>query len=1051
MKLRSVSRGFFAALTFVLAANLAFLLAIRHADGEVRGALVARDRTVGLVDGLVHESDLLAQLVQSFTTTGDTRYLTYYYDLLAVRTGEKPAPAQGESYWREVIAGRRPHRALAEGQPLSLLKRMQGLDFAPEELAQAQRLLTVAGQMQAIEQVAFAATQGLYDPKTAQFVSDGQPDLAFAVQRVHDAEYETLRADLLQAVTTLQTMTDGRTQTRLDEAHRRVNLAILLALLLNLALLPILMFALGLMRRRVLAPIAHLGEVAGRLTARDFSARPGLDHPGVQEVELLSRALGDMAAAVEDDLRRRDRVEQALSEARAAAETAAEAKARFLANMSHEIRTPMNAIMGMTHLTLQTELDAQQRDYLVKAHGASRMLLGLINDVLDYSKIEAGQMSIEQAPLRLEDVVSRAIELIRQPAQDKELELLCEYADPALLSTHGQVRGDALRLQQVLVNLLSNAIKFTPAGQVRLTLDTDRHAPAADMQVALVITVQDTGIGMNAEQQDKLFREFAQADVSTTRRYGGTGLGLAITKRLITLMGGQIEVESRPGMGSRFEIRLTLPLDSGAVPPGVPEEMAGLRVLVIEDQADTRTILMDQLRILGAGAKGAVAAVGSAAEMRAALVDAQTRGQPFSLVLLDWVLPDVIPELVLRELHQLEPAPRVVVVSAYGSEEVRASARRQGVRDFLDKPVLPSDLRRLFRSDEIPAARASATASLAGLRVLLVEDNALNREIATELLRRQGAAVTIAQHGLEAIARLQSSGPGAFDVVLMDLQMPELDGIETTRRLRADHRFDALPILAMTAHALPHERAQCLAVGMQGHIAKPLEAQQLYDLLQPYAPTADEAPVPVSVTVPSPLPDLPSLDVDGALVRFSSNAALYRHTLNRFACDYEAGVEPWAGWIDAANWSELRRAAHTLQGLAGTIGADALRDAAHAVELAAADASPEIARRALQGLATRLEPVLTEVVEAMRPPPPWSASASMAVDDAPAVDGVDADQAVARLRELLAASDSQALDWWQRHGNGLHAALAPRARRRLQQAMNQLDFDAALMALEETV
>jgi CheY-like chemotaxis protein len=390
----------------------------------------------------------------------------------------------------------------------------------------------------------------------------------------------------------------------------------------------------------------------------------------------------------------------------------------------------------------------------------------------------------------------------------------------------------------------------------------------------------------------------------------------------------------------------------------------------------------------------------------------------------------------------------VVVISAYGSDEVRASARRRGALEFLDKPVLPEDLRRLFRRPEPGVPPTSAGDLLAGLRVLLVEDNALNREIATALLQRQGASITAAHNGLEAVARLQASGPEAYDVVLMDLQMPELDGIEATRRLRADPRFDALPILAMTAHALPEERQQCIAVGMQGHIAKPLEAQLLYQTLRPYGGGQPAAAAAPSSSAAPALPPLPSLDTEAALTRFAGNRALYRHTLDSFVCDYEAGVERWQRWIEVGQWDELRRAAHTLQGLAGTIGAGTLRDAAHTLELAAAKSQAEPAAAALHTLAERLEPVLNEIVEAVRPAPPWSTSQPMRI----ASDrGADADKAVSTLRELLEASDSRALEWWQGQRASLHAALPPRAWRRLQQAMNQLDFDAALAALEETI
>lgn len=1024
MRLTSYSRGFFAVVLLALAANLAFLLAIRQAEQGVREAFEHRDRTVGMIDELRRQNDKLAQLVQSFTTTAGTRYLTAYYEVLAARNGDAAAAA--------------------DRQPSGLIERMQALAFAPDELGLASELLAAAARMQEIEKVAFAATQGLYDRAADDFVSDGVPDRAYATELVHSPAYEQHREALGQAVRQLAHRTSARTEGEVQRMRTRLAGAIGAGILVNLALVPVLLGAVGLLRRRVLQPINRIVDSARRFGAGDFSAAGHVgDTRSVQELDVLARVLDDMAGAIRSDLQRRDADQRELQAARHVAEAATEAKSRFLANMSHEIRTPMNAIMGMTHLAMQTDLTPEQRNYLEKSQGASRMLLALINDVLDFSKIEAGQMSVEAVPFAIESVVAQAIEMVRQPAQAKELELLCEFADASLLANRSVLRGDALRLLQVLTNLLSNAVKFTPAGQVRLVVDTDR-SDDSPTHASLVLAVIDTGIGMSEAQLKTLFREFAQADVSTTRRYGGTGLGLAISRRLVELMGGRVEVHSQPGAGSRFEVRLKLPLEPAAAPqPFAPQA----RVLVVEDQRDTRLAVLGQLHTLGVGSAGRLAGVRDAASAFALLAEARAAGAPFDHVLLDWVLPDGEGVAVLERLQREHAGLRIAVISAYGSEEVRSQALRQGVRDFVSKPVLPDDLRRLFRgAPDGDAVELPAATRLDGLRVLLVEDNALNQELAVELLRRRGAQVEVAGNGLEAVERLASRGAQAFDAVLMDLQMPVLDGIEATRRLRANPAFDQLPVFAMTAHALADERRRCLAVGMQGHIAKPLDIGVLMSTLAPLARSRAAAPRPAPVPPPKAqaLPPMPALDVAAALTRFDGNEGLYRNTLRSFVKEHGDGMASWGPWLSEGRFSDLRRAAHTLQGLAGTIGAQALRQSALGLELAAAAQDEAAARRLMPSVTQHLSEVVEQIEEALDPAPPWTLSQPLALGDD---EGGDPKASLQALRELLQASDSQALDLWQAQHATLRRALLAPSSRRLAQAMRALDFDAALAAL----
>ncbi len=1078
MRLSSISRGFVAALLLALVANIALLLAIRQADGAVRDALSHHDASHKLVTQLVEETDLLAHLVQSFTTTGNTRYLGYYYAILAVREGDKPPPVAADAglYWREVIADRRKASLPIEGERRSVIQRMHDLAFSTDELRAAEAMTAAGARMKAIEQVAFAATQGLYDRQRGEFVSNGSPDIPFAIAQVHSLTYEAHRADLVAAVAELRKLADTRTQGAIEQARQRLRYAINAAIAVNLTLVPLLLLMLTLLHRRVIKPIALLSEVALRHAGGDWQARTVLPPGSVQELETLERTLDGMAGAIDEDLRERDQVQIELMTARAQAEAATQAKSRFLANMSHEIRTPMNAIMGMTHLALQTELSPQQRDYLHKAHGASHLLLGLINDVLDFSKIEAGGMTLESAPLNIEDVVGQAIVLVRQVAQQKEIELLCDFADPTLLATRGRLRGDALRLTQVLTNLLSNALKFTPAGQVRLTVDTEAAPPGTPGEaLTLVLTVSDTGIGMTTEQRSGLFREFAQADVTITRRYGGTGLGLAITGRLVEMMNGRIDARSQPGAGSVFTVRVPLPVEPALQLATSLLHAAPLRVLVVDDQTDTRAALLSHLRTLGVGATGRLVAASTAADALHHLREAAHKGEPFHRVLLDWVLPDEEGAVVLERMRAIDPAPQVVVVTGYGTDAVRASAMASGANEVIDKPVLPEDLRRLFNQSDTAGADARGDASgeqrLDGLRVLLAEDNPLNRELAVELLARRGVRVDVAINGLEALERLAARGPDAYDVVLMDLQMPVLDGFESTRRLREQARFDRLPVLAMTAHAFDDERRRCMALGMQGHIAKPLDTAALYGALRRYWSPTKPTPVAAAVVVaaalapvtpvPAPMaaakatpptaeparsgiPHIPGLDTARALGYFDGNESLYKRTLHAFVETQGDGLADWAGWLADGEWPELRRAAHTLQGLAATIGAMQLRELALAAERLTAEHAAEPLRAALPALADALATVVMNIEAAMHTPRSWLHSTTRAGE----LDMVDPAHALGRLRELLAASDSRGLDWWRAHEKSLRQALPPSAQRRLTQALASFDFDAALAALE---
>ena len=845
MRLRKVSSWFFAIVLAVLGANALLLVLITRAYDDVVAAQAHRQGALALANEIHQETEQLARLVRAYTATGDSRYLLYYFDILAVRAGEKVQPTNFNptTYWDDVIAGRAVHQIPAIGAKRSVADRMRSQGFSEAELLAFARVLEATAAMNKTEQKAFAATQGLYNPDTNSFVSDGVPRLDFATQLVHSASYNAGKADLSAAVTALALQTDRRTSAEVAGARNALERWILLSLVIMGATIVMAMLALRVIRQNILLPIHRLGKGADHLAKGDYSFRTGALR-GFDELTVLGSTVDTMARSIEDDMRRRAVVQDELEVARRQAEDATHAKSMFLANMSHEIRTPMNAILGMAYLALKTDLNARQRDYVNKIHDAARALLGIINDILDFSKVEAGKLELEIGRFRVEDVAGNSLSLLRQRAHEKDIELLFDVTDSRLLGEGGALMGDALRLGQVLTNLLSNAVKFTHRGNVTLLISiASRDAES----VTLLFTVKDTGIGMSREEIERLFQEFTQADGSTTRKYGGTGLGLSISKRIVALMGGRIWVDSVPEQGSSFIFTAVFPLTKPPAMPSAPLPRADvMRVLVVDDQPDARMALVDLLGALGVGvAPGGVVDTADDGDTAVEMVDqAGQAGLGYDLLLIDWVMPRLDGAGVLTALKVRDGvhAPLPVIVSAYDSDVVHISANALGARHFLPKPVLPESLRGLINglagvNHAMPQGlgATAAKAQLAGMRVLLVEDNPINQQLAIELLQARDVVVDVADHGQLALERLNARPPDHYSVVLMDLQMPVMDGYEATRQLRLDPRYVDLPIIAMTAHAMADERQRCLVLGMNGHISKPIEPELLYDSLAAFA------------------------------------------------------------------------------------------------------------------------------------------------------------------------------------------------------------------------